>query len=407
MCKTSLTQQKELMLYLRSGGNLMVNKTSLTINKKYIIEILRNLIKTKPINPPGQEEEAALVIKEELEKLGAKTTLDYVKPKRPNVIGTFGGEEGKGTTLLFNGHTDVVPPGPNWTMDPFEGIVKDGKVYGRGAVDMLGGLAATLGAIKAVIDSGYEFKGRLLYTAVIAEETGGEGAIKLVKDGIKADYAYVSEPSDLEIRIAERGLIWFKIKCIGEAAHASMPHLGINAIEVLTKALLAIKDIKYDYEPHEFLGYHTFNIGLIKGGVKTNIVAPECEATIDIRTPPSLSFKTVEEKIRNVLKNFEEIYGAKFDLQVIAAADPFELDKNSEIVRFTCEAFKEALDMEPRIGGMFGATDGRFFVKAGIPTVILGPGPEDNAHKADEYVEIDSLVKLAKIYTQIILKTLT
>ncbi len=384
----------------------MVEEDSLKIDEKYIVEVLRNLIKTKPVNPPGREEEAALVIKEELEKLGAKTILDYVKPKRPNIIGIFGKKNLKETTLLFNGHTDVVPPGPNWTVDPFKAVVKNGRVYGRGAVDMLGGLAATLGAIKAVIDSGHEFKGKLIYTAVVAEETGGDGAIKLVKDGIKADYAYVSEPSNLEIRIAERGLIWFKIRCIGEAAHASTPHLGVNAIEVLAKALLAVKDIKYDYEPHKLLGYHTFNIGLIKGGVKTNIVAPECEATVDIRTPPSLSFKTVEEKVRATLKVFEEIYGVKFELQVAAKAEPFELDKNSKIVKFTCKVFREALNMEPKLGGMFGVTDGRFFIKAGIPTIILGPGPEENAHKADEYVEIDSLIKLAKLYAKIILKAL-
>lgn len=384
----------------------MVDEVSLNANEKYIVEVLRNLIKTKPVNPPGREEEAALVIKEELEKLGAKTILDYVNPKRPNIIGVFGEKNLKETTLLFNGHTDVVPPGPNWTVDPFKAVVKNGRVYGRGAVDMLGGLAATLGAIKAVIDSGREFKGKLIYTAVIAEETGGDGAIKLVKDGIKADYAYVSEPSNLEIRIAERGLIWFKIRCKGEAAHASTPYLGINAIEVLAKALLAMKDIKYDYEPHKLLGYHTFNIGLIRGGVKTNIVAPECEATIDIRTPPLLSFKTVEEKVRATLKVFEEIYGVKFELQVVAKAEPFELDKNSKIVKFTCKVFREALNMEPKLGGMLGATDGRFFIKAGIPTIILGPGPEENAHKADEYVEIDSLVKLAKVYIKIILKTL-
>jgi len=384
-----------------------MSKESLSkVDEKYIVETLKNLIKTKPVNPPGQEEEAAFVIKEELEKLGAKTTLDYVKPKRPNVTGVFDGKEQKGIVLLFNGHTDVVPPGPNWTVDPFTGIVKNGRVYGRGAVDMLGGLAAMLGAIKAVIDSGYEFTGKLLYTAVIAEETGGDGAIKLVKDGIKADYAFVSEPSDLEIVIAERGLIWFKIKCIGKAAHASMPHLGINAIEILAKALLAIKDIKYDYEPHELLGCHTFNIGLIKGGVKTNIVAPDCEATIDIRTIPALSFETIEERIRETLTIFEKNYSVKFEFQVIEKAEPFEVDKDSEIVKLTCEAFKEALNMDPKFGGMPGATDGRFFIKAGIPTIILGPGPHFNAHKADEYVEIESLVKLAKIYTQIILKTL-
>lgn len=379
----------------------------LRADEKYIVETLKNLIKTRPVNPPGQEEEAAFVIKEELEKLGAKTTLDYVKPKRPNVIGSFEGKNQKGRVLLFNGHTDVVPPGPNWTVDPFEGVVKNGKVYGRGAVDMLGGLAAMLGAIKAIVDGGYEFKGKLLYTAVMAEETGGDGAIKLVKDGIKANYAYVSEPSDLEVVIAERGLIWFKIKCIGKAAHASMPHLGINAIEILAKALLAIKDIKYDYEPHELLGCHTFNIGLINGGVKTNIVAPDCEATIDIRIIPTLSFETVEERIRETLNIFEKNYGVKFTVQVIGKAEPFEVDKDLKIVKLTCEAFKEALNMEPKFGGMPGVTDGRFFIKAGIPTIILGPGPHFNAHKADEYVEIESLVKLAKIYTKIILKTLT
>ncbi|MCD6484275.1 MAG: M20 family metallopeptidase, partial [Candidatus Odinarchaeota archaeon] len=370
-----------------------------------IIDLTKRLIKTKPENPPGLEEPTAMVIKEELEKMGAEVKVEYVQDKRPNVIGIFKGKK-PGKIVLFNGHSDVVPAGPNWSMPPFEGIVKDNKLYGRGAVDMFGGLAAMLEAVRVFINEHPDFPGEIIYTVVVGEETGGIGAKKIVQENLKADYVIVGEPSNNVIYVGERGILWSKIKCEGKSAHASLPHKGVNAIEVLIRALLALKEMKLEYEPHKYFGIHTFNIGKIEGGIKANIVAPSAEATIDMRLPPGTKISTVKEKLKELLDAYEKMYDVKFDVEYIIESDAYETPENSDLVLKFKLAAEEVLGKGVKLGGMMGATDGRFFYEKGMKTIIFGPGPLSCAHTADEYVEIPSLLNAAKVYYRALEKLL-
>ena len=370
-----------------------------------IVDLTRKLIKTKPENPPGLEENAAMIIKEELEKMGAEVKVEYVQEKRPNVTGTFKGKKG-GKIVLFNGHSDVVPAGPNWSIPPFEGIIKGDKLYGRGSVDMFGGHATMLEAVRVFIQEHPDFPGEIIYTVVVGEETGGIGAKKIVQSGIKADYVIVGEPSDNVIYVGERGILWCKIKCLGKSAHASLPYKGVNAIEVLARTLLALKEMKLEYEPHKYFGTHTFNIGKFEGGIKANIVAPSAEATIDMRLPPGIKISNVKRKIENLLNAFETMYDVKYEIEYIIQSDAYETSEDSELVQKFKSAAEDVLGKNVKVGGMTGATDGRFFFEKGMATIIFGPGPINSAHTANEYVEIPSLLNAAKVYYRALEKLL-
>ncbi|MHA1505757.1 MAG: M20 family metallopeptidase [Candidatus Asgardarchaeia archaeon] len=385
------------------GGNERMDQKPLDVDLDYVLELTKKLIKTSPVNPPGKEEGAALIVGEELEKLGADVKYDYVFEKRPNVIGIFKGKEDVNGVLL-NGHLDVVPPGPGWSFEPFDPKVSEGKLYGRGAVDMLGGMAAMLGSVKAIVDSGVELKKNLVFTAVVDEECGGSGAEKVVKDGLRADYVVVGEPSNLKLIIAEKGLLWLKIKSKGKAAHGSTPHMGINAIEGMMRALELVRDMRYECEPHEILGSYTVNIGTIEGGTKTNIVPAECEATVDIRIIPGMDIEKIMGKVKDCLKGLSALLGCSYEVEAIQKASPFETDPDSDIVQTFREVFKEVIGKDAKLDGMSGATDGRFFAEKGIQTVIFGPGPIEKAHTSDEYVEIETLEKASKVIANSIVR---
>ncbi|MCD6514192.1 MAG: M20 family metallopeptidase [Candidatus Odinarchaeota archaeon] len=369
---------------------------------KLMLDLLKKLIRTKPENPPGREESAALMLKSELEKFGFTPRLEYVTDKRPNLILEISGDS-PGPILLLNGHLDVVPATSGWTIDPFAGIIKNNKVYGRGAVDMLGGLSAMVVAIKKFLDEYDSFGGKILFTAVIDEEAGGSGTKYLINNmKIKADIAMVAEPTDNTLFICERGLLWYRFKVFGKAAHGSMPHEGVNAIEALMSLLQNIKNMKLEYTPHKYLGFHTVNIGKISGGKKINIVADYAEAEVDIRTTPLITHNAIKQKINLLVRGIEQTFDAKIDADVILEASPYELDEKSEIVQRVINAIRRATGTAPKIGGMPGATDARLFIEKGIPALIYGPAPLSKAHKDDEYVEISSLVKTLKSYYEIL-----
>lgn len=364
--------------------------------RRYVIDLTKQLIKTAPENPPGKEEQAALVLLDELEKLGLKTTLDYVESKRPNVIATIEGTKNE-KTLIFNGHTDVVPAGPDWSKDPFTPYIKDNKLFGRGAVDMLGGLAGMVTAIKKMIDTGQEPENKLIFTAVVGEETGGIGVKKLLKK-VTGNYVVIGEPSDLELKIGERGILWLKLFAQGKAAHGSLPYKGINAIEVMFKAIHSLEKIQYDCIYHPYFGANTFNVGKIYGGTKINIVAPCCVSEIDIRIIPGVTVDKLEKEIKKKLTYLSNKFKVKFKYEILQKSDPYIIPESSEIVKATISSMKDILSKAPKISGMCAATDGRFFYRKGILPVIIGPTPLKRAHTADEYVTLQSLYSVTAIY---------
>ncbi|HDM45273.1 MAG TPA: M20 family peptidase [Candidatus Bathyarchaeota archaeon] len=377
-----------------------------------IIELTRQLIRIPSENPPGGEGEIAEFIAEKLKDLGLTVRVYEFKPGRPSVVGLLSGVKEK-PTLMFNGHMDTVPVGDKdlWSVEPFEGVLRDGRIYGRGAADMKGALAAMIASVKAIVESEVNLRGRLILTFVADEEVTGYGTRDLIRRGYRADFAIVGEPNELNVQTAHKGLLWLKVVIRGKAAHASIPHQGVNAIYRMADFCLALEKMNslLAEKKHTLLGPPTINVGTIKGGIKTNIVPDYCEITIDRRLIPGE--KPVDVK-REIEETLESLGGKTSKLQtqveVINVAEPSETAQDELIVQVAREAVREVIGRDPGVTGFTATCDMRFLVnEAGIPTIILGPGSLRQAHVIDEYVEVEQVINAAKIYTSIILKTLS
>lgn len=204
------------------------------------------MIRATSVNPPGGERECAQVVYDELRGLGIDAELVEKAPGRTNVVARIKGEKGK-PTLLYNGHIDVVPPGNGWTKNPFGAEVRDGIMYGRGTADMKSGMASMVAAMEAIVKSGISLGGDLVLTAVADEETGSVyGTRHLIERGLRADMAVVSEPTNLRIEVAEKGILWAEITTHGRGCHDSRPGLGVNAIDGMVEVIEELRDVPLD-----------------------------------------------------------------------------------------------------------------------------------------------------------------
>jgi succinyl-diaminopimelate desuccinylase len=392
-------------------------------SRKDIIELARELIKTPSENPPGDQTRIAAVVSEYLKDHGVSVETYEREKGRINIIGRMG--RGSGKTLLMNGHMDTVPVGDpsRWSFDPFEGKLVDGILYGRGAADMKGGLAAMLAAQATLAGFEEKLEGSMVTMAVPDEETGGKfGTEYLLKGvGIRGNACIVAEPSLLRFcRIGEKGWCLVRIVAKGRAAHGSLPMLGKNAILMICEAIRAssqISSIKANV-PEELievvgsskrvlmeetgndrcgdaLDHFTINYGTIKGGTKANVVADLCSLEVDIRIPlggtADFAFKTLEDLVK------EEVPEA--ELERISHSDPTYTKPGEESIGILRRNASAILGFEPRLFIQQSATDARFFRLEGIPAYSFGPGDFiRQSHAIDERVGADDIVKAAEIY---------
>ncbi len=380
------------------------------LNKKDLIELTRQLIQIPTENPPGNEKKAFLFLKPILSKMGFQVRT-YLSPKgRYNIVAERQWEKG-GRTLIFNGHLDVVPAGDfsKWRYPPFEGKVSQSRIYGRGASDMKGGVASFIHAISMFDRSATLHQGSLVLHLVSDEESHGhQGMGFLAKKGrIRGDAVMVGEPTNLDLVIAQKGALWFRISTFGKSAHGSRPAQGINAIEKMMRLMDCLNSVPL-LKNHPLLGKPTINIGKIQGGSKINIVPDRCEIEVDRRLLPG---EKKEEVLREIKKVIESVQAQdpilKYQIEEIDYAEPSEIHPDEEIVRFGLEAGQEVLGEKPRVRGFSGFTDARFYINQfHIPTLIFGPGGTDQSHTTDESVEVDALVQAARIYAEIIVRYL-
>lgn len=385
--------------------------------KKYydleeLVQLTQKLIKIPSHkDTPGREKEVAEYIYNFCRENGLEAELQKVDGERCNVLAYLKGD-GKGRSLMLNGHTDTVPP-YNMTVDPFGAEIKDGCIFGRGAVDMKGALACMLTAMLALKRSGAKLKGDVVFAGVIGEEERSEGTEYIVKSGLKTDGAIVGEPSNYEYAIGHRGLEWLEIVIKGKAAHGGVPHLGVNAIE---KAAVLINKIKKELYPrleerfNEYMGPSVMNFGVIEGGSQPSTVADKCSIKIDRRYIPG-------ETVETVLKEYQDIIDAikaedpEFDAEIIRMPNnmltldhlPLMTPPEDPIVLAVRESIKEVIGREPEITRRRGWTDAALLSNfAKIPTVVFGPGDISYSHTKDERVKIVDLEKAVDIYSRVI-----
>lgn len=359
------------------------------VRQERLIKLTQKLIRINSENPPGNEKKIASFVGEYLRGLGVAVKTYEFKKDRTNIIGTINGRGAK-KELLISPHLDTVPAGKNWRFNPFDGKIKNNRIYGRGASDCKGNLAASLEAINSIIEDRVALGYDLVFAATADEENGsGLGLIPLLdKNILKPDYSLILDADELDIIVAQKGLIHMKAMIQGKKAHGAYPWKGKNAIDIAIKAIRTIKNRKFKYSRHEHLRPSTINIGTIHGGDKVNMVADWCEFELDIRFLPGMSAK----KILGAVKKDIKTCARKFKIHVQGIQEPYEIDKKHILVSCLSKAIRSA-GMRPRVKGSEGATVITFFQNKGIPAIAYGVGSEDTAHASDEYIKIDNLYK--------------
>ncbi|MBD1261666.1 M20 family metallopeptidase [Maribacter polysiphoniae] len=366
-----------------------------------VMNLTKRLIAMDTINPPGNEYAAAKFIGNLLEENGFDVEYVPFESNRIHVIAGKGYSENN-PPIVFTGHFDTVPLGVGeWSVDPFGGEVKNGKIYGRGSTDMKGGVAAmVVAAINAFSLGSIDGGVRLVLTA--GEELGCQGAKDLIKTYPRLGEAcgiVVGEPTANIPAIGHKGGLYLNLSFSGVTAHSSMPHLGDNAIYKAARAISKVEKFDFGVEEDPLLGFPTVNVGKVSGGQNLNSVPDHAEFTIDARTTTKVDHDKLLAKLQKELGEEVSIE----TLTNLIAVSTEEKDPFVQRVYDACGIPKNAPDYPRALPYL---TDGSVLQGAygGIPTVILGPGQPEMAHQTDEFCYVDKLEKSVEIYTNILLK---
>jgi len=375
---------------------------NIPIDRNFIIKILSDLVRINSINPnlsaEGKgEAEIGAYIAEVLELFGLNVNTYEFQPGRFNVVGLLKGG-GKGHSLLLNAHMDTVGV-DGMVIDPFDPRLKDGRLYGRGAQDMKGSLAAMIGVVKALVDAGIKLGGDLLVTAVADEEYASIGMEDLVKR-VSADAAIVTEPTDLTIGRAHRGFIWYDVETFGRAAHGSRYQEGIDANIRMGRFLAGLDDLERalrNRTPHPLVGPPSLHAARLQGGTEISIYAAHCLLQIERRTiPGETGLQTTAElqDIIDLLASQDSTF--KASLTPTFYREPFEINLDAPIIQVLERAAAQRTGCLPAHTGQSFWTDAALLAGAGIQTVLFGPKGH-GLHSESEWVDIESVLELASI----------
>ncbi len=371
------------------------------VNEAEVTEIARRLVQTPTFNPPGDELALAKVIAPLLEAEGLRPEIHEFAPSRANLVCRMPGS-GELPPLVFCGHMDTVPVGEeNWHGDPFSGKIVNGGIYGRGSVDMKGGIASLLGAFLALKRSGAALRGGVILALTAGEEVDTCGAMELAKSGVLsgAGGMLIAEPTNFEVCTAHKGALWLNAVTRGKAAHGSMPQHGRNAILPMAEYVQYLAGLKLEAAPHPLLSSPTLLPSTIRGGFKTNIVPDRCSLTVDIRTVPSMDHRELFRMLSDRLEETANRYEVKSEMSMLLNHPPIDTPADHPFVRRFIAIAEAAAGRKLRpVGGPY-FTDGSVLVPAlKIPTVICGPGDGSLAHQADEWVSTESLAAGARLF---------
>lgn len=367
-----------------------------------VTDLLRELVAIPSMNPYLSETleegygEAAVAerVAAFLRDAGLTAEVREVRPGRPNVVASLDAPAG-GEPLLFVAHLDTVPV-TGMTVPPFEGRVEGGRLYGRGACDNKGSLAAMLTALRRVAATKAN-RVPLLFAATMDEESGYGGIRALIAEGLNVRGAIVGEPTQLGVIVAHKGALRVAITAHGTSAHASTPERGDNAIYRMARIIADLEALAAELPtrpPHPRVGPPTLNVGTVHGGLTINTVPDRCVVEVDRRMLPGEPVAPAEAEIRAIA----ERHGAEFKL--VFAADGFAADEGGELVAMARDAVASVLG-DARVVGVPYGTEASALARAGIPALVLGPGDAAQAHAADEWVEIAQVEKAASIYERI------
>ena len=394
-----------------------------------LVELARSLIRFPTVNPPGEAyRPCAEFIGERMRARGftvhyvraAGTPGDSERYPRINVIARREGAA-PGPCVHFNSHIDVVQTGSGWTTDPFAATVTDGKIYGRGACDMKGGLAASIIATEALIDSAADLPGTLEISGTVDEESGGYGGVHYLAERgwfspPRVNHVLIPEPLNVDrVCIGHRGVWWAEIETLGRMAHGSMPFLGDCAVRHMHAVLdrferdlypkLAARRTDMPVVPSG-ARHSTLNINSIHGGQSespgypTPVVPDSCRMVIDRRLLIEESIESVKGEVLELLDQLvNDRAGFRYSIRDIFEVRPTMADRNGPVARSTAAAVRRVLGRDPEFICSPGTYDQKHIDRVGKlhDCIAYGPGILDLAHQPDEYVVIEDMTNSAKV----------
>jgi len=392
-----------------------------------IVQYTADLVRIPTINPPGEVyADCAHFIGTDLERRGLD--VEYIEAEgcaehthrhpRLNIVGSRRG--GPGPVVHLNGHFDVVPAGGGWTVDPFGGIVRDGRIYGRGVCDMKAGIAAAVFAAEAIERAGVALPGTIEISGTVDEESGGfAGVAYLAERGRiaagRTDYVIIPEPLNVDrICVGHRGVYWFEVTARGRIGHGSMPFLGVNAIDGMGTLMQAMRD---DLMPqlaarrtaipvvppgarHATININGIDGGQAVGGIQTPCIADVCRAVFDRRFLFEEGFDAAKSEIEAlVTRAAARAPGVRFELRDLMVVHPTKTPDDSPVIAALAQSIERVLGRRADVVASPGTYDHKHVARiAGVPhCVAYGPGELELAHQPDEYCRIDDVVSAAKV----------
>lgn len=366
-------------------------------NPASLVHALVAIDSTNPDLVPGAtgEAEVARFIARWLEDAGLEVHLHESVPGRPNVVAIAHGRS-HGRTLMLNGHIDTV--GAGGMPDAHQPEIRAGRLYGRGAYDMKGGLAACMLALAEARK--LPLSGDVILCAVVDEEFAGKGTMT-VAQLYRADGAIVAEPTQLQLIAAHKGFAWLEVETQGVAAHGSLPDVGVDAIVKMASVLAGLEALQQTLQSrpaHPLLGHASVHASLIQGGQELSTYPERCLLSIERRTLPGETSASVEAEIEAILQQHRLADPAfHASLRTTLFRSPLETPEDAAILSAVSKAASAVLGHPPEISGVAYWTDAATLREAGIPSVLLGPSG-DGAHADQEWVDLDSVAACMEIY---------
>jgi succinyl-diaminopimelate desuccinylase len=379
------------------------------VDARGVVAFTQALVRIPSTNDPSKgrgERPAAELVEAKMREWGWEPVVYEAAPGRPNVVAVVEGGGGDGPTLMFEGHTDVVTEGDlsAWTVDPFGGEIRDGRLWGRGSADMKSGLAATLYATRALQLAG-PFPGRIKVCALADEEGLMIGAHHFVSEGLAAgvDGAIVAEPEAGEICAVAKGALRLRVDLTGKMAHGAMPQHGRNPIQAVGTLLVALRALQEELQErhpaHEHLGEVYVTPTVVRAGTEeqVNVIPASASVFVDVRTIPGLEHKVVADRVAALASRD----GIAAEVSVLVDRPPVDVPVSDPVVAALAAAHRTVTGEEPVYGGVPGSTDGTVLTHwGGISSVVYGPGGKWIAHQADEYVEVAEIVRCARVFAE-------
>ncbi len=371
------------------------------IDERFLLSTLEQMVAINSVNPtiapggPGEAEIAAFVA-DTCTDAGLDVRVLCETEGRPSVLATLPGG-GAGRSLMLNGHIDTV--GVDGMDAPFEPRITDGKMFGRGCYDMKAGVAASIAAAKAILDSGERLGGDLLIAAVADEEAGSIGTQEVLR-AARTDGAIVTEPSWMKLALAHRGFAWVRVVVRGRQAHGSRHDLGIDANLQMSRLLARVAELEQELaasQPHPLAGRPSLHVGTLSGGVGPTQYSPSCTANIEWRMTPDQTPEYVLSRIRSLADNLSASDPTfEADISIPMTEPTFEARTGSDTASVVAEAIGEIGGADPGPSAVWFWTDAALLQQAGIDSVVFGHDG-GGEHETTEWVDLKSVNTLAKI----------